>query len=112
MTTEAFVHPNIAELLEAESDYARRTPAFLNPFAPQLLEAFDVAIGMYRTFGRAIGQSGACTAGTKEFNVLAEALGATDGDSLAQIRAAGAAGDIARQRLLDDLQVVEDRLQA
>lgn len=103
---------NIRELLEAEATFARQTPEVLRPFAPQLLEAFDTAMGMYVTFGSVVGQHSPIASIQKRVDACAHQLGARDGEHLDAIRAIRPGDTREREVLLQELQSLENRAEA
>ncbi len=77
---------NIKEILEAEAGFAEQTPPILAPFAPQLLQAVNDAMGMYVTFGRIIGQYSPMAGYSDEVAAYAKELGAKDDVELHALR--------------------------
>jgi hypothetical protein len=98
---------NIRELLDAEATFASQTPEVLRPFAPQLLEAFDTAMGMYVTFGGIVGRCSPIPTIQKGVDQRAHQLGARDGEHLQAIRAIRPGDEPEREVLLQELQALE-----
>lgn len=103
---------NIHELLDAEAVFAKRTPEILKPFAPQLLDAFNDAMGMYATFGRIIGQNSPVGSIQRRFDEYARQLGAADRGQLEEMRTVRPRATAEEEALLQELQTLEDQAEA
>lgn len=69
---------NIDELLMYEENVIADTRRLLDAFSPELIEALDMAMGMYSTFGRIVGQDSDHAADIAEANDCAKQLGVKD----------------------------------
>jgi hypothetical protein len=101
---------NIDDLLKYEESVIPVTCKVFDAFSPALIEAFDIAIGMYTTFGRVLGQGSDHAADIGEVNKCGKELGARDDADLDRIRTMSST-DPLQAALLKRLRAAEDRIE-